>query len=1539
MGSTDIRLIIIDNPFEKEKRRELNTEFCPLLTIGGYLQRAGIAPENYVVIHNGGRADTTALPHPGDEIIAVVDIQKVGKGSLFSFIVGGLLVGAGAVMNAGAPGSGMFLMTMGGSMMVGTVVGVVASSLFTPNIPGTTSNFEDSATYRWGGITNMVAEGAPVPIVYGQHRVGGAIIESFIDGGPDAGYQDALYHNVLIALSEGEIHSIDTATIEVNGTPITEYDDNETAETAPKNILLSSVMQPVFDSAADLVTYEIDRFTLSIYVPDRLQRIAWYINDEGKPRLTRAYDTLELTLLLNGAETRTVRLSNGNFDKKGYCKHSIDLPHSGTWSLAISAVRRTESGAAYDFNGEKITAVSYTRKGGIYYIATRTGTDDQEPIPGFGNVRKHSQISGKKITNGNSQSFTTQDTCDAAVVSVSFPALYNLDDKGNMKSLTVNFEVQYRLFSDPDEPENWHYAYDPSDGDTTFNCRKASRSESVFNWRINFPQSGKYIIRVVRISADYSDTDTRNFADSYLAAVLEIKNANIAYNNTALLAVRFRATDQLSNTTPEYTVQTCGRRIRDVRNIYAEPTPNSNPANIYLDLATHGRYALGRSVDEADLPAFQAFADHCDEVVTFTDEEGNTVEQKRYEMHIVYDQLWTGADALEKLLGTCFAALTYRGDQLSVAVRKKGTPKQMFTMGNIIENSFSEKLTNFSTVPNQLNAQFLDEDNNYEQTTISIFDKDRVNEPVISQTIQLFGVTNKHTVRRILAQNLRMLKSMGSTISFRAGYDAVVAELYDVILFQHDVPQYGYGGSVSAVDGNEIRLDVEISIGISTQYRLRVQKKNGDFLLNDIYRSSAQGSVTTAVITLPEGHGVTEGDIWAFGELGKEAKPYQIVSLELDIGESSEVAIIAEEYNESVFSDDISSYIDVTEYSSLRRTPRYIIGEDGEITRIDDIVPVADPRSVVPPFVTGIRLQEEVSVYSTKQSFSNIGVYFTPAPLSGYDAVVVAEYEVLYSTDKRSWISSGRTKTGYFPILNLPVGGTYSVIVRSHTNYGVSNSPENVTALRNLASITLIGEQQIYSTVGNLRIERLKEGILLKWDSAEDTAFFRILRNDAVIADRLTIAEYIDTAELTAGQYTYKVLPVDEWGNAGTAAMAGVTIGVPAAPYNPLTVADTFAVHIEWGHSGDDISQYEIWRSDENNVATAVLIGTSETKNYTDSDLPLIGNYFYWVRAVDRWGYKSSFSTAVAGQTDATAAKLWEALFGDDDPEDMREKFNNLPDTFKEIEEAIAGIFPYDDDVYDSGVYEKTLADIRPVGPLLNQFMAQTETEFVEFAIQLDNISFTVAALEDGFIQQYTQITQAVDSITLDVQNLSDTLSQQATQITQNADSIALRVAQQDYDYDMTLISGALASLELDIDEISGTVYDSGTGLLARMTIQESQFNVAITNLATGKAMTGFYVQADPGQNISEIGLMADKVAIYSPHAGNQKMALFNTAEGVFGLNMNMVVNGSIAAEKLSVTDLSTIKANMGTITAGKMQSTDGKMLIDLNSKIIRITV
>jgi hypothetical protein len=66
----------------------------------------------------------------------------------------------------------------------------------------------------------------------------------------------------------------------------------------------------------------------------------------------------------------------------------------------------------------------------------------------------------------------------------------------------------------------------------------------------------------------------------------------------------------------------------------------------------------------------------------------------------------------------------------------------------------------------------------------------------------------------------------------------------------------------------------------------------------------------------------------------------------------------------------------------------------------------------------------------------------------------------------------------------------------------------------------------------------------------------------------------------------------------------------------------------------------------------------------------------------------------------------------------------------------------------------------------------------------------------------------------------------------------------------------------------------------------------------------------------------------------------FEVINNVVYIKNSQIQNAAITLAKIdtaTITSLSALTANMGTITAGKMQSTDGKFVIDLTNKTISI--
>lgn len=100
-------------------------------------------------------------------------------------------------------------------------------------------------------------------------------------------------------------------------------------------------------------------------------------------------------------------------------------------------------------------------------------------------------------------------------------------------------------------------------------------------------------------------------------------------------------------------------------------------------------------------------------------------------------------------------------------------------------------------------------------------------------------------------------------------------------------------------------------------------------------------------------------------------------------------------------------------------------------------------------------------------------------------------------------------------------------------------------------------------------------------------------------------------------------------------------------------------------------------------------------------------------------------------------------------------------------------------------------------------------------------------------------------------------------------------------------------------------------------------------------------IQLDGVGSQSTFTVMADKFIIRRPSGTTDIQAfIVGSVNGVttVGINGNLLIDGSIVAEALDVTTLSAISANIGTCTAGKIQSADGKFVIDLDNKTFQIT-
>lgn len=87
----------------------------------------------------------------------------------------------------------------------------------------------------------------------------------------------------------------------------------------------------------------------------------------------------------------------------------------------------------------------------------------------------------------------------------------------------------------------------------------------------------------------------------------------------------------------------------------------------------------------------------------------------------------------------------------------------------------------------------------------------------------------------------------------------------------------------------------------------------------------------------------------------------------------------------------------------------------------------------------------------------------------------------------------------------------------------------------------------------------------------------------------------------------------------------GPGVGPAAAPQN-LSVTETFlALLAVWQNPSFNLQHIEVWRSLDDNLSTAQLIGTTVSPQYLDY-VGALATYYYWVRAVGTDGTYSAYN-------------------------------------------------------------------------------------------------------------------------------------------------------------------------------------------------------------------------------------------------------------------------------------------------------------------------
>lgn len=496
-------------------------------------------------------------------------------------------------------------------------------------------------------------------------------------------------------------------------------------------------------------------------------------------------------------------------------------------------------------------------------------------------------------------------------ISFQFPnGLYHMNDNGSLGNASVVIYVQYKK-EDATEWENWILTK-IEDNDNATKYKK---------YRIDNLQEGRYTVRCLCL---YKSGDTtRDATRIYWFIISSIVYDDFCRPNKVLISIRALATSQLSNS-----ISIRWKQTVEYVNVF-NPNTNAyelksarNPAWVAYDMLhqckklknihTGNFEYVVRNIpaNQIDYQAFADWSEYCD-----------TLGLNFEHIFDIVNDLW---EALKTPETFGRGKVLMRGTKYSCICDKPSEPVQMFTVGNILQDSYSKEYSVITDRANAIEITFINKAKNYQKDVITVYGDDYDNEEIYQNPTQvtLYGCTDYEQAYKYGKYQLRVNKKI-RTCTWDADIDAIACQVGDVVLLSHDVPQWGLSGRLLYANTNHIKLDRLVNMVSGKQYAIIVRMMDDTLITKNIVFKEGETDyveIAEAFEEIPE-----DFCIYAFGEVNKMAKPFTIVDTSRK--DDLTVSLTGVEYLESTYEEtqdvpDIDYTVPVTSYEVEDLTAR-----------------------------------------------------------------------------------------------------------------------------------------------------------------------------------------------------------------------------------------------------------------------------------------------------------------------------------------------------------------------------------------------------------------------------------------------------------------------------------------------------------------------------------------------------------------------------------------------------------------------------------------
>ena len=684
-------------------------------------------------------------------------------------------------------------------------------------------------------------------------------------------------------------------------------------------------------------------------------------------------------------------------------------------------------------------------------VDTRSGTQDQQYIPGFPSVENEIAVNVELRSDQPVVRTVSGADLSAVRIRLAVPALQKVDESnGDRNGYSISYAVDVSV-------NGGAYTTVLNDAITGKTTTQYERSR-----RIDLPAGSQWQIRIRRLTPNQNNSlisDTVN-----VLSMTEIIDVKLRYPNSALCAVQVDAS-QFQNI-PSRSYRVWGRIIRvpsnynPIARTYSgvwdgtfKSAWTNNPAWVFFDIVTNDRFGLGNRIplDWVDKWRLYQIAQYCDQLVS----DGMGGQEPRFTCSLYLQSRADAYKVLQDMAGMFRGISFYAAGQVMASADMPKDPGPTYTQANVIQGYFRYDGVGLKARHTVALVSWTDPDDFGRQKVEVVQHLGAIARYGINQTeVTAIGCHSRAQAQRVGNHILYTESLETETVTFSVGLDALNCMPGDVIQVA-DPNRAGRrnAGRVSAASASSLTLDLvpdTMAVGDILRATLPSGRTEGRTI------NSVDAGTGVVTVSAPWSDVPVPQSVWATESSDLVLQLFRVISI--TEGEDLTYSVTA-----------------------LKHVPgKYAAIDDG--TRLE-----MPPISIIPPSVqpppTNVALSSHVVIEQ--------GIATPTLTIQWTAAAKAIAYDVEWRRDDLNWVRAGRVAATGIDIPGI-YAGQYLARVRA------VNALNAVSLPAMSALTTIAGKTEPPPAVTSLTTTSIVFGIQLAWafpPGATDTQRTEIWRS------------------------------------------------------------------------------------------------------------------------------------------------------------------------------------------------------------------------------------------------------------------------------------------------------------------------------------------------------------------------------------------------------------------------------------------------------------